>query len=68
MAFPDSHVGKTSGDGINSSPKLREGEMAARSGVDEGNFTVVGPSRDECCDIDGIVPGERDWVAFAIEC
>ena len=67
MAFPDSHVGKTSGDGINCSPKFREGEMAAGTGVDEGNFTVVGPSRDECGDIEGIVPGERNGVAFAVE-
>ena len=46
---------------------LFRSEMAAGTGVDEGNFTVVGPSRDKCGDIEGIVPGERNGVAFAVE-
>lgn len=67
MAFPDAIVGEKRGDGIDGSPELGEGELAASGGVHEGDLAMVGPGRDECGDVQGVVGWVSSGLAFAVE-
>ena len=47
VAFSDSHVGESRGDGIDGFPEVGIGYVLAGGGVDEGDFAVVRAGRDE---------------------
>jgi hypothetical protein len=51
VAFSDSHIGETRGDGVNGSPDLSEGEVLSGGGIDEGGGSMVGSGGDECRDV-----------------
>ena len=67
MALSDANIGETRGDGIDGSPEIREGEVAACGGVDEGDLAMVGPGRYESGDVEGMIGWVRTQLAFAVE-
>lgn len=67
VAFSDANIGETGGDGIDGSPEIREGEVAACGGVDEGDLAMVGPGRYESGDVEGMIGWVRTQLAFAVE-
>ena len=67
VAFLDASVGEKRGDGINGSPEIGEGEVAASGGVHEGDLAMVSLRQDECGDVQGVVWWVCSGLVFAVK-